>query len=180
MEKTQVNLLKEKYNLNGSPAKPFLYFGRIILAVTIFLAAAGGIFSYDVASSNDGQVGFPKFSFFSTVRQIIGADDRLLKGEKEDRVNLLILGIGGQGHDGPQLTDTMIFTGWQPSTNAVGMISIPRDLIVPISDYGWRKINHANAFGEQEEAGRGPQLASEVVSEIFDQPVDYYLRIDFD
>ena len=44
-------------------------------------------------------------------------------------MNILILGIGGEGHDGPQLTDTVILASFKPSTGKVALISIPRDLL---------------------------------------------------
>ena len=37
---------------------------------------------------------------------------------------------------------------FQPSQNKVALLSIPRDMVVPLAKAGWRKINSANAFGE--------------------------------
>jgi LCP family protein required for cell wall assembly len=150
-----------------------------MLTLAIFVSVAGAAFSYDVGASSDAN-GFPNLSLFGTIRHLVGAGDRLLKGERDDRVNFLLLGIGGAGHDGPQLTDTIIFASYRPSTRAVGMLSIPRDMAVPIPDEGWRKVNHANHFGEQIEPGYGPVLASEVIGGTLDQEIHYYLRVDFD
>lgn len=105
--------------------------------------------------------------------------DKLLQGEKEDRINILLLGMGGEGHPGPYLTDTMILVSLQPSTKKVAMVSIPRDLSVPMSGYGWRKINNANHFGEMEEKGTGAKAAADVVSQVLDLPIHYYVRADF-
>ena len=87
---------------------------------------------------------------------LIRSPDRLLGGEAEDRINILLLGVGGEGHEGPQLTDTIMFGSYQPSSAKVGLLSIPRDLSVPMGNYGWRKINAANAYGEAEASARGP------------------------
>lgn len=59
------------------------------------------------------------------------------------------------------------------------MVSIPRDLLVEIPGYGYWKINNANAFHEQKNAGNGGDLTKEVVSKTFDIPIHYYVRIDF-
>ena len=179
MEKIKIDLLRQKYQLDASPRRPFVVFGRILLSLVIFVSVAGASFSYNVDSSSEAN-GFPNLSLFSTIRHLIGAGDRMLKGEEDDRVNFLLLGIGGEGHDGPQLTDTIIFASYQPSTDKVGMLSVPRDMAVPIPDEGWRKVNHANYFGEEKEPGYGPVLASEVIGGILDQEVHYYLRVDFD
>jgi len=153
-------------------------FGKILAFVGIFLLATLGTFSFRVGSNNE--YGLSSFSFLSTVRHFVQAGDRKLKGEEQDRVNFLLLGIGGEGHNGPQLTDTMMFGSYQPSTGKVGLLSIPRDLSVPMGNYGWRKINSTNAYGEAEEKGSGPKKTAMIVEDILDQNIHYYLRIDFD
>src|SRR3990172_9559930 len=52
----------------------------------------------------------------------------------DHNINILLLGIGGKNHEGPNLTDTMIFTSISLSKNKVTLISIPRDLWVPDLD----------------------------------------------
>lgn len=178
MEKIKIDLLRQKYQLSPTPKKPFGLFGRVFLTFAIFLSVAGSAMSYNVDSSADGS-GYGHMSLFATIRHLVGAGDRLLKGEKNDRINFLLLGIGGEGHDGPQLTDTIIFASYQPSTDAVGMLSVPRDMAVPIPNEGYRKVNHANYFGEQKETGYGPVLASEVIGGILNQEINYYVRVDF-
>jgi LCP family protein required for cell wall assembly len=95
-----------------------------------------------------------------------------LKGEGAGRVNILLLGIGGAGHDGPNLSDTIIVMSIDPKTKDVAMLSIPRDLYVKIPGYGTGKINGANSDG-------GPLLAEKVISNIIGVPIHYYLQIDF-
>ena len=110
---------------------------------------------------------------------LIASPDRQLIGEADDRINILLLGIGGQGHDGPNLTDTMLVMSIRPSDSKVAMRSIPRDLLVPLGDYGWRKINAANAFGEMKQAGQGPEMSRTAVEGMLGLEVPYYVRIDF-
>lgn len=102
-----------------------------------------------------------------------------LSGEENNRVNILLLGIGGGSHEGSQLSDTIILAGLDTLNKRAGMISIPRDLLVPIPEYGWYKINSANAFGEQKGEGRGIDLSKAVVESITGQEINYYVRIDF-
>lgn len=180
MEKVKIDFLRQKYNLETVRPRPFRVFRRMLLIVLIFSALSASALSYQVASSSEGDNGnFPKLSLFSTLKGLVQAGDRELKGEGNDRINFLLMGVGGVGHDGPQLSDTMIFSSIKPSTKEIGMISIPRDMTVPIPGYGWRKINHANAFGENKEPGAGPELASQVLADIIDQDIQYYVRVDF-
>ena len=119
-------------------------------------------------------------SFSSSLARLVTSGDKSLTGEESDRVNFLLLGVGGAGHDGAQLSDTMVFGSFKPSTNELGMLSIPRDLYVSVPGYGNSKINAANAYGEEAGTGKGLDLATAVVSEILDQPVHYTIRVDFD
>jgi polyisoprenyl-teichoic acid--peptidoglycan teichoic acid transferase len=99
-------------------------------------------------------------------------DPTQLKGEGDGRINILLLGIGGQGHEAPNLSDTIMVVSLDPKTKDVAMLSIPRDLYVKIPGFGYGKINAANAYG-------GPQLSSKVVSGIIGVPIHYYLVADF-
>jgi len=94
----------------------------------------------------------------------------------EDRVNILFLGIGGGRHDGPLLTDTIIYASVDPKLQKVTLISIPRDLWLPDLK---AKINTAYAYGEERKKGGGLLLTKAAVEKILNQPVDYTLRIDF-
>lgn len=105
-----------------------------------------------------------------------------LKGEGDGRVNILLLGIGGPGHEAPDLSDTIMVVSIDPRTKDVAMLSIPRDLWVPIPGYGSAKINAAHAYGEMYKnkvPGGGPALAKETVSKMLDLPIHYFVRVDF-
>lgn len=95
----------------------------------------------------------------------------------DGRINILLLGIGGGQHDGPNLSDTVILASVDPGKSKVSLISIPRDLWIPDLK---GKINIAYAAGEDKKKGGGIILAKAIVSKILNQPVDYALRVDFD
>jgi len=95
----------------------------------------------------------------------------------DGHINILLLGIGGKNHQGPNLTDTVIFTSLSTKGDKVTLVSIPRDLWVPDLD---AKINTAYSTGESKRPGGGLVLSKAVVKKIVNQPIDYVLRIDFD
>lgn len=117
--------------------------------------------------------------FLKKLSYIVFRKDVKLEGQYHDRINILLLGMGGPGHDGPYLTDTIMIVSIKPSTNEVALISIPRDLGVDIPDYGVQKINHANHFGEQKKEHWGGAFTTEVISDLFDIDIPYYIRVDF-
>ena len=107
-------------------------------------------------------------------------DPTKLKGEGDGRINILMLGIGGAGHEGPNLSDTIMVMSLDPRTKDVAMLSLPRDFYVPVPGYGNTKINAAHAYGESSRyEGGGPALAKLTISKILDLPIHYYARIDF-
>ena len=152
-----------------------------LFATLVVVGAIGGVFvSAHIARTTDGGlVETPGMSLFSSLRRLVGAPDKALGGESGDRINVLLLGIGGAGHDGPELTDTIIFGSFKPSTSQVGLISIPRDLTVAIDGYGYRKINHVNALAEIEDEGSGLDAAKTTVGKIMGETVNYVVKVDF-
>ncbi len=102
-------------------------------------------------------------------------DEIQLKREEQHSLNILLLGIGGANHEGPNLSDTIILANINPQKNEVNMFSLPRDLWIPqLKD----RINSAYAYGEEKDK-KGMLLASTVVEKVTGQPVDYVFVIDF-
>lgn len=98
------------------------------------------------------------------------------------QVNILLLGSDDRVSDRePPRTDTMILVTLDLERKFAGMISLTRDLWVPIPGYNLTtKINTAYALGDERGyPGGGPQLAMDTVSGFIGQPVHYYVQADF-
>lgn len=93
------------------------------------------------------------------------------------RVNLLLLGAGGETHKGADLTDTIIFFSATLEGNDALMISLPRDIWIPSMR---AKLNTAYHYGEEKKPGGGLVLAKAAVAEILDQPAHYAWLVDFE
>ena len=92
----------------------------------------------------------------------------------EGNVNLLLMGIGGGNHDGPDLTDTIILANIQPDKKIVHLVSIPRDLYIkPLGS----KINAAYADGQKK--GKGILLSKSTVGAVTGIIPDYTVVLDF-
>jgi anionic cell wall polymer biosynthesis LytR-Cps2A-Psr (LCP) family protein len=97
--------------------------------------------------------------------------------QNSGRTNIVILGTGGDGHEGPDLADTIIFVSIKLDTGKTTLISIPRDLWVPSLR---AKINTAYHYGfEKQATAGGLLLAKSAVSESLEQPVHYAIKVDF-
>jgi polyisoprenyl-teichoic acid--peptidoglycan teichoic acid transferase len=152
--------------------------GKLILFGFAILVTGGFLLSNGILSNTPSEPN-ENLSFLSSLRRLVVSGDKAVAGQDDDRVNILLLGVGGAGHDGPELTDTIIFGSLKPSTKEVGLISIPRDLTVNIPDYGYRKINHVNAFAENEKRGSGPAATADMVENILGENVHYTVKVDF-
>ena len=97
------------------------------------------------------------------------------------RTNFLVLGLdAGLARGELGRTDTIILGTVNPLRPYVGLLSIPRDLWVPIEGVGEQRINTAYFFAEAQTPGSGPGAALNVVKQNFKVPVSYYVVLRMD
>lgn len=145
----------------------------LIAVIVVALIFSGKI----IMSSQSATSWLPGINFFNRILNFVPIAEKQLEGEEEDRINILLLGVGGETHEAGNLTDTIIIASLKPSTKQVAMISLPRDLVSPLN--GWRKINSINAYAEKENPGTGGEETSKSIGELLQIPIHYYVRVDF-
>ena len=101
-----------------------------------------------------------------------------------DRVNLLVLGYGGSGHDGAYLTDSMVVMSMLPQSHHTTLLSVPRDLWVqnPANSGNYTKINAVYpvaAGNTNTDPVAGGNAAAQKVSLITGLQVNYWMTINF-
>jgi LCP family protein required for cell wall assembly len=112
-------------------------------------------------------------------RTIVGglvSDPETSLQSTDGRTNIVFLGIGGEGHEAPDLTDSIILVSLRYSDHSITMVSLPRDIWV---DTLKARINTAYHYGNEKRSGAGKDLAKSAVSEILGIPVHYALVLDF-
>jgi LCP family protein required for cell wall assembly len=150
----------------------------VFLSVALMLVA-GSVFGARLLTVGNGNFGDTSDGFFAQLRALFG-DSQALIGEDSDRVNVLLLGIGGPGHDGPNLSDTIVIASIKPSTKEVAILSLPRDLYINVPNFGFAKLNSAFAIGEESQyPGGGAALATETIESITGLDLPYYVVVDF-
>lgn len=186
----KLDLLRKKEGLNTKTEgkkKGLVVLFKIALALFIIAAITGSLFSFRLITAgkdifnnknNEGSV-------FQQLKRLIFSQDKLLDGEEEGRTNILLLGMGGEGHQGALLTDTIMIVSIKyngtDEKKDVSLISIPRDLYVPLNNEGYYRINSIYSIGEtRDEYENGSALISQIINEITDIPIHYYVRINFD
>ena len=106
----------------------------------------------------------------------------IAEGWKNDRINLLVIGVAGDRRAklGNDLADAILLVSLKPSTKQAALISIPRDLYVPIGRFGVHRLNAAHDIGYKAGyPGEGPGLLIDTVKAVTGQPVHAFVRIDF-
>lgn len=93
----------------------------------------------------------------------------------EGRTNILVMGRGGEGHEAPDLTDTMLLVSISHENPKATMISIPRDIWI---DELEAKINSSYLWGKRNGTG-GLKLAKQNVEFVTGEPVHYAVVLDF-
>lgn len=148
----------------------------VILTLSVLVIGSLGYFGFRAYNSMKNV-----FSGGGGILNLLGGSQgQLLKGEMDGRVNVLLLGIGDEGHAGENLSDTMIVASYDTKSKAVSMISIPRDFYAKMPNGGYyAKLNAAHAYGEQAKEGSGPEAAKTAIQEISGLPIHYYVRVDF-
>ena len=170
------------------------WIAAFVLALFLAVAAYTGFRFWLAASNVNGHAG---------LGDIIGLAQNLdntpgtlaYKIHHGERVNVLLLGYGGAGHDGGYLTDSILVVSIK-GPDRVALTSVPRDTWVSIKAFanGGQydgKINAAyemplsqGAFGkvqaqyDQGFTGAGA-LASKVIADYTGQKIDYWVGVDF-
>ena len=176
MENEHIFTRNPKPSLESKKKRKWLKPLLILVAIVLLV---GGVFAwkaeslFDKISTNGSVIG-------SLAHIIPGVADEL-KGEKEGRINILLLGMRGEElSGGGLLADTIMVASIVPAENKISLFSIPRDLYVQNPGTTSKsKINAVYAYGEDKKKGGGMEDMKTVVSEIVGQPVGYALAINF-
>lgn len=155
---------------------------RNVLLIVLLAVIVGGVLLGMRAASFNATVStasFPSTQLFFPLRG-------------SDRVNVLMIGYGGAGHDGAYLADSIQILSIDPATDTTTTIPIPRDLwvegVAAFPQNG--KINEVFSNGVvnggEDSVGHdmagidaGGAFMAEVVSDITGLQIDHWLSIDF-
>lgn len=153
---------------------------KTFIFISIFTSTGFLVFSSQVVVSEHGSTSWiGNLPIIKQIRNLAESSERKLKGEERDRINILLLGMGGKNHEGGLLTDTIMIASLEPTTKKVALTSVPRDLSIPVEGMGWQKINAINAYAEAKTENSGGLATCQAISDTFNMPIDYYFRVDF-
>jgi LCP family protein required for cell wall assembly len=151
---------------------------RAVITLVVLVLLTGGFVAGKFAYNAHKLFGGNIFSILSTSK---------LKGESNGRVNILLAGNSSDdpGHQGADLTDSIMLVSIDTKDHKAFLLSIPRDLYVNIPTAGHQKINDAYVVGQNNNfsaAGYpngGMGQLEQTVARDFGVPIDYYALINY-
>lgn len=160
-------------------SRTFRIVRALLLVIVITLLSLAGIFGYKILAASNS-ISSANQSIFGQLSDLLLKSGNKLKGEDQDRINLLLIAIGGEGHDGANLADTIMVASIEPKEHKISLLSIPRDLYVQVpGEQFYSKLNAVHAYGEAKQKNSGPDLLKKKVEEITGLQINYYARVDF-
>lgn len=148
-------------------------FGAMYAAGEVFDTVRTAVLTFGAPSISDLALSNPQ------PQPVPGATPNALGGG--DRINVLVMGIDRRPSEKcPCRTDTMMIVSLDPKSYDAGLVTIPRDLYVPIPRVGDARINQANWYGDLYKVpGGGPALAKQTVELNLGRRIHYYVLVDF-
>lgn len=140
---------------------------KIPLIVLGILILFGGIWFVSIYNK-------AKTTVNDKMHQEVQSIDKSLSKKKikgKDKLNILILGVDTNQGDAGRSDSLMVMT-LRPESDAMKLISIPRDTRTEIAGKGTtEKINHAYAYGKED-------MAIATVENFLDIDIDYHVRLN--
>lgn len=167
---------------------------RLFLNVLFVVFVAGGIYAgylfYATVKDMVAHLQVPTFRNLRLSSVDVGGDpqeddpasDIFYDWQSNDPINIVLLGLDQRPEEsGPSRTDTIIVIGVDPVSHTASILSIPRDLWVPIPGYTENRINTANYIGDLKGyPGGGPALVKKTIEYNLGIHVHYYVRLNFE
>lgn len=144
------------------PIKKFFWIGILIVIVffTIKLLFAGG----------------------ASITNFILSMGGPLKADEQGHTNFVLVGTGGELHEGPDLTDSIIVATVDPKNKSIKLLSIPRDFYVETKVDGSDRINkvYTLAKNKYQDSKAGLEVLKKVVEDLIGSDIHYYVKVNFD
>jgi LCP family protein required for cell wall assembly len=166
-------------NDDSTHRRRFITKKRVLIFFIIIILAIGGYVGWKVVRNSVKLFGGNILGIVQTTK---------LQGESTGRVNILLAGNSADdvGHQGADLTDSIMVVSIDTQNNTALLLSIPRDFYVNVPGYGYQKINEAyvdgqnNQFNEAGYAAGGMGLLEKVVQADFGITINYDTLVNYD
>ncbi|MBP9728214.1 MAG: LCP family protein [Candidatus Moranbacteria bacterium] len=152
--------------------------GLLIISGILFFIYQGVSLGENMQFENTARQSFVT-SLQKLTHNFFSSQPDLLQGEEQGRINILLLGRAGERYPGKNLTDTVMIMSIDTSAKKVALLSLPRDLYVPIGDTElYTKLNAVYQYGLSTKENVAP--LRKTIETITGIPIHYFVTVDFD
>lgn len=126
--------------------------------------------------------GIKFFTSGSSFKEFIFSFGEPLKADKDGYTNFVLMGTGGELHEGADLTDSIIVASLDTANKSATLLSIPRDLYVDTTMGDEDRINkiYTLAKNKYQDSEAGLKIMEKVVSNTVGIDIHYYVKVNFD
>jgi LCP family protein required for cell wall assembly len=150
-----------------TPKQRSYIWGAVLVVLGIFIVVKVMVAAYNFITGFD-------------MKDVLFSFGSELQKDENGYTNIVLLGDGGHVRDGADLIDTIMVASIDYEKNAVTLLSIPRDYYIKNVDWPGRinelYRNHKLQYENEDELYG---LFQDVVGEIADLDVQYFLRVNF-
>ena len=151
--------------------KKSLKIGMIILLVISIVVITSFLVGYFYLKSKLSLATFKELDYDD-----LGIEKTINDGKViiDETIKFAIFGSDSRDEDNQYAgrSDAIIIVSMNTTKKTISLISIPRDSYVNVPGYGYTKINHAYAYGQE-------QLSLKTINTNFGLDIDQYITIDF-
>lgn len=166
------NLLKNKVLFSRLKRKIFKH----VWLVRLFLLAAVGLLLFFVFNLLSLGIKNSGIEYYLDLARVVFTASEADVSAIDGRTNILLLGKGGQGHEAPDLTDTVMVASVAFKNPRLTFVSLPRDIWIPELR---AKLNSVYYWGNIKKQNGGILLAKSTVEKLLDEPIQYAVVLDF-
>ena len=152
-----IQIETEENEVKKGKKKKKLHIGRTILLIIIIACVIVGIIFAKKLSDLEG----------NWMAVLLGHDKETI--ENLETLRILIMG------ESTGMSDTIIVCSYNPRTQNVSMLSIPRDTYVTNGNYKYSAYNKINSLYS---GGKTPEKTVQAVNEITGLDINYYILVD--
>lgn len=159
--------------------KKFFYVVSLLLFLIILTIGLYFVWKISNASVKmSGNSSNKNSSILQTISDLRQKKRIELKGEKNNRINILLLGVAGKGNAGGNLTDTIMIVSINTKGDTIALLSLPRDLYISTPNTNYQgKINALYKYGLNNNLGIKP--LEKTITQITGLNIDYFCVANF-
>ncbi|MBU1992465.1 LCP family protein [Patescibacteria group bacterium] len=116
------------------------------------------------------------------IKQFVLSFGAPLQADSDGRTNFLLVGTGGEMHEGSDLTDSILVASLDSENKSATLLSLPIDLYVSTKINGEDRINKIFTLAKNkfEDSGKAMEILTSVVEDVVGEEIHYYVKVNFE